>query len=419
MTVTNFEFLMEFEIFKLSNGLRVIHLEDPNARTIHCGFIINAGSRDECEDEHGLAHLIEHCLFKGTGRRKAYHILTRLDSVGGEINAYTTKEETCVYASAMKEHFNRASELLFDIVFSPRFPSKEIIKEVSVINDEINSYKDDPGEMVMDEFEERLFPGHPLGRSILGTEKNLGRMDRDALLAFVDRLYSTDQIVFACVGNVSRKRVMQFVERVLEQVPAKKRLNAIRSTPVAGQFEQVKRTDVHQVHAIVGSATVGLNDERRRSMILLNNILGGPALNSRLNLNIRERKGYCYSIESNFNPYVDVGLFEIYFGTDMRHFSRTLKLIRQEMNTLVEQHLTPRSLALAKKQLIGQIALAQENRASLMLSLGKSLLHFDRVDTFAEMEEDLMSITEADLQELASEVFAPERLSTLAYTPAR
>lgn len=408
---------MDFEIFNLQNGLRVIYQEDSSIHTVHCGFIINAGSRDEFSTEHGLAHLIEHCLFKGTEHRKAYHILTRLDSVGGEINAYTTKEETCVYASALKEHFDRATELLVDILFSPRFPEREIEKEKSVITDEINSYKDNPDDMLMDEFEERLFPGHPLGRPVLGTEQVLKKLNRGSISAFVRRLYSTDQMVFACVGNVSRKRMEQFCNRVLANIPARRRINAARSVPAPQQYELVRAESVHQVHTMVGSHCVGLNDERRRSMVLLNNILGGPALNSRLNLNIREKFGYCYFIESNYSPYTDIGIFQVYFGTDPRHFKRTLKAVRLEMLKLVDNALTPRMLSSAQKQLIGQIALGQENRANLMLSLGKSLLHFNKVDTFREIEEHVMGVTSAQLQERAAEAFAPERLSTLAYIP--
>lgn len=408
---------MEFDILRLTNGLRVLHFKDKNIMTVHCGFIINAGSRDELSTENGIAHLIEHCMFKGTKRRKAFHILTRLDSVGGEINAYTTKEETSVYASALKEHFNRAAELLVDITFSSIFPEKEIEKEKSVIVDEINSYKDNPDEMLMDEFEEKLFPDHPLGRSILGTAELVNGFTRDDIMRFVERNYSTDQIVFTCVGNVSLKKIETFSKNVLEKLPASTSNRAHRTIPKSKMFSESKKTSVHQVHSLLGCKTIGFDDERRRAMVLMNNVLGGPALNSRLNLNIRERFGYCYYIESSYAPYADTGVFQIYFGTDKRHEKKVAKLIVKELKSLTDVTLSERLLSVAKKQLLGQIALSQENRASLMLSLGKALLQFDRVDRFEEIQAQVHDITSAEIQELAAETFDQQYLATLSYIP--
>lgn len=410
---------MNIETLRLQNGLRVVYLHDPSIHTIHCGFLINAGSRDELENEHGMAHLIEHCMFKGTAKRKAFHILTRLDSVGGEINAYTTKEETCIYASALKEHFDRATELLVDITFSSSFPEKEIEKEKSVISDEINSYRDTPDEMLLDEFEEQLFPKHPLGRTVLGTQTNIQRFTRNNIQEFVERLYATDQIVFSCVGNVPPKKMMKLCNEVLEKIPLRKRLNNQRSLPKAAAFEIEKTEQVHQVHSLIGGACAGLDSDERRTMVLLNNILGGPALNSRLNLNIREKFGYCYYIESSYNPYTDIGLFEIYFGTDRKHYKRTRKAILKEMNVLAQDRLTPRMLTAAKKQILGQIALAQEHRGGLMLSIGKSLLHFNRVDSFEEIQTEVEDITAAEIQNTAQRIFDPKNINTLAYFPEK
>jgi predicted Zn-dependent peptidase len=408
---------MEFEIIRLPNGLRVLHVEDKNIMTVHCGFIINAGSRDETDQENGIAHLIEHCLFKGTQKRKAFHILSRLDSVGGEINAYTTKEETCIYASALKEHFDRAAELLVDITFASTFPEREIEKEKGVIADEINSYRDNPDEMLMDEFEELLFPAHALGRSILGTEKGVRSFNREDLMAFIARNYATDQIVFACVGNVPLRKVERFSHQILASIPAQISAQHSRRTPEADRFTVNRTEKVHQVHALVGCQTIGFNDDRRRAMVLMNNVLGGPALNSRLNLNIRERFGYCYYIESNYSSYSDCGIFQIYFGTDKRHHKKVTKLILKELNSLMDVKLTERTLTAAKKQLLGQIALAQENRVNYMLSLGKSLLNFDKIDPFNEIVEDIEAITSEELQLLAAGTFAADQLSFLSYSP--
>jgi len=385
--------------------------------TVHCGFIINAGSRDELSTENGIAHLIEHCLFKGTERRKAFHILTRLDSVGGEVNAYTTKEETSIYASALKEHFNRAAELLVDITFSSIFPKKEIEKEKSVIIDEINSYKDNPDEMLMDEFEERLFPDHALGRSILGTADLVNGFTREDILRFVERNYSTDQIVFTCVGNVSLKKIEAFCNNVLEKLPTSTSNRTNRTIPESTMFRESKKTSVHQVHSLLGCKTIGFDDDRRRAMVLMNNILGGPALNSRLNLNIRERFGYCYYIESSYAPYADTGVFQIYFGTDKRHERKVAKLIVKELKSLTDVSLSDRVLSVSKKQLIGQIALSQENRANLMLSLGKALLQFDKVDQFEEIQDQVHEITADEIQVLAAETFDDNSLASLSYVP--
>jgi len=385
--------------------------------TVHCGFIINAGSRDELSTENGIAHLIEHCLFKGTERRKAFHILTRLDSVGGEVNAYTTKEETSIYASALKEHFNRAAELLVDITFSSIFPEKEIEKEKSVIIDEINSYKDNPDEMLMDEFEERLFPDHALGRSILGTADLVNGFTREDIMRFVERNYSTDQIVFTCVGNVSLKKIEAFCNNVLEKLPASTSNRTNRTIPESTMFRESKKTSVHQVHSLLGCKTIGFDDDRRRAMVLMNNILGGPALNSKLNLNIRERFGYCYYIESSYAPYADTGVFQIYFGTDKRHERKVAKLIVKELKSLTDVSLSDRVLSVSKKQLIGQIALSQENRANLMLSLGKALLQFDKVDQFEEIQDQVHEITADEIQVLAAETFDDNSLASLSYVP--
>ena len=408
---------MEFDIIRLTNGLRVLHFEDRNIMTVHCGFIINAGSRDELSTENGIAHLIEHCLFKGTARRKAFHILTRLDSVGGEVNAYTTKEETSIYASALKEHFNRAAELLVDISFSSIFREKEIEKEKSVIIDEINSYKDNPDEMLMDEFEERLFPDHALGRSILGTADLVNGFTREDIMRFVERNYSTDQIVFTCVGNVSLKKIEAFCNNVLEKLPASTSSRTNRTIPESTMFRESKKTSVHQVHSLLGCKTIGFDDDRRRAMVLMNNILGGPALNSKLNLNIRERFGYCYYIESSYAPYADTGVFQIYFGTDKRHERKVAKLIIKELKSLTDVSLSDRVLSVSKKQLIGQIALSQENRANLMLSLGKALLRFDKVDQFEEIQDQVHEITADEIQVLAAETFDDNSLASLSYVP--
>lgn len=408
---------MDFEVMTLANGLRVLYQHDAHAKAVHCAFAINAGSRDELENEHGIAHLIEHCFFKGTTHRKAFHILTRLDSVGGELNAYTTKEETCLYASALPEHFSRAAELLADVLFNRTFPDKELEKEKSVVMDEINSYRDNPDEMLMDEFDALLFANHPIGRCILGTEQSLRPMGREALLAFTNRMHTADQCVFACTGPVPRAALMGYVKKHLEPVACTSRNGATRKAPLHTQFEQVQPKAVHQVHALMGGVAPSLASNLRLPMVLLNNILGGPALNSRLNLNIRERRGYCYFIESSYSPFTDTGLFEVYFGTDVRYFERTAALVQREMNRFVDEPIKPRALTEAKQQLMAQFSLGQENRSNNLLGLARTLLHFQRIDTLDELKSQVNSVSPAQLQALAAEVFAAKNLSRLAYVP--
>lgn len=410
---------MDCEQFVLTNGLRIVYIEDKTIPTVHCGLMVNAGSRDERAKEHGLAHLIEHCLFKGTKNRRAFHILTRLDSVGGEINAYTTKEETCIYSSSLSEHFDRSAELIADIVFHSTFPRREIEKEKSVVIDEINSYKESPDEMLLDEFESQLYPKSLLGRSILGTKASVSKFSENSIAKFVDRLYTTDQMVFAVVGNVSSKKLIRFCKKHLETIPRNSRKSIDRNTPSRARFEIQKNKSVHQLHAIIGGSTIGLNSEKRRTMVLLNNLLGGPALNSRLNMNIRERMGYCYYIESNYTPYSDTGLFQIYFGTDAKHADRTSKLVQKELLILMDKPLSDKALNAAKKQLLGQMALSQEQRSNLMLSLAKSVLHFNRVDTYDQIQEKVNTITGADVQQMAIDTFQPKDLSTLIYAPRK
>lgn len=410
---------MHFHTLQLPNGIRVIHLEDPHIETMHCGLMVKCGSRDERKDEQGMAHLIEHALFKGTRKRKAFHILNRLDSVGGEVNAYTTKEETCVYASGLKSHFERALELITDIVFSPVFPEKELQKEKQVIVDEINSYKDNPGEEIFEEFEEKLFSGHPVGHSILGNAKAILRYSQKDLQQFVKRNYATNEMVFSCVGNVGWKQVKRMVEKHLGAVPAVKKVNGKQVPFLYKPFLQEERRNIHQVHAVCGTPAFSLSEEKRKVMILLNNILGGPALNSRLNLNIRERYGFCYHIESNYGPYSDVGAFSIYFGTDEKHYKRCYQLVLRELKSLCEKPLSAFLLNAARNQLLGQVALGQENRANLMLAMGKSYLYYDRVDTLDDIREEVYSVSAADLMETAREIFVPDKISMLSYLPAK
>lgn len=398
----------------LDNGIRLVH-HQTNGMVAHCGLLINTGSRDESATEHGMAHFIEHMLFKGTSRRKAYHILSCLDDRGGELNAYTTKEETAVHASILKEDLERAVDIICDITFNSKFPEKELEKEKEVVIEEIKAVLDNPAELIFDEFEELIFQNGSLGRSILGTPETVKAFKRQDLLRFVSGNYNTDQMVFCSVGNISEEDIIKIFHKYFNNV-----------TPKASQAKRNKRgsyqpatvikdKDTNQNHCMIGNITYGLKHRYRIGMFLLNNILGGPVLNSRLNLSLRERNGYAYSIESGYNAFCDTGLFSIYFGTENRNLEKCLSIIRKELNKLRNTRLGLIQLGRAKNQIKGSLARAYENHESLMLSLAKNLLVFDRIDSPEKISKKVDALTSSQLLEIANEVFEPGELSTLIY----
>lgn len=405
---------MSWNTHVFPNGLRLIH-QEVNRAIGHCGLVINAGSRDELEQEQGLAHFIEHTLFKGTKKRKAYHILSRMEDVGGEINAYTSKEETSLYASFLAPYYGRAIELLFDIAFQSTFPAKEIKKERDVIVDEINSYRDNPVESIFDDFEEVLFNGHPLGRNILGTKESVQSFGRTDILRFIGRNYNLHGMVLSSVGPISFKKLVKLVERYTAGFTSaawdrpRELVNGYHP-----QVVEVKR-DGYQTHAIVGNRAYPARHEKVTAMLLLNNLLGGPGMNNRLNLNIRERYGFTYNLESFYQPYTDTGVFGVYLGTDPGTVDRTLGLVQRELKKLRDVPLGTLQLTKAKRQLLGQVAMSQENNASNMLGLGKSYLLFDHIDTLEEMTAKIEAVTPAQLLDVANEVFDPAQQTTLIY----
>jgi predicted Zn-dependent peptidase len=402
-------------IFKLKNGIRVVHQYLPR-EVAHCGLMIGAGSRDELKHEHGLAHFMEHCLFKGTTHRKTFHILSRLDAVGGELNAFTSKEETWVHASHLKEDYERAIELIADIVFNSSFPAKEIEKEKEVILDEINSYKDSPADLIFEEFDEMLFGNHPFGRTILGTEKSLATFGKDELLAFRERNFTRNNIIFASAGNISNEALRKLLEKHLEGhiLPATKRKK--KSVIPYKASHRVVKKDIHQVHYLMGLPTYDFNHPKRPGLSLLNNILGGPAMNNRLSMVIREKHGIAYHVDSNYSPFSDTGIFTIYLGTEKDNLEKSKLLIWKELNEMRNKKLSTRQLHDAKKQIIGQIALAQDSGSAVMFNIAKSLQLFNRIDTLEELFEKIQEISAQELHEIAEEVFSPTKMSSITYT---
>lgn len=391
----------EFIIFELNNGLKVVH-KQVNRPVAHFGLMINAGTRDELEDEHGVAHFIEHAIFKGTQKRRAYHILNRLDSVGGEIDAYTTKETTCIYASFLTEYYDRAIDLLGDIVQNSQFPEKELEKEKEVIFDEINSYLDSPADQIYDDFENQVFKDHQLGKGILGTVDSVKSISKEKIQAFIKRLYKAENMVISSVGNISEKKLRQKIEKHFSTVNTDKSILQRTAFSTNAPRKIVENRGGFQTHCIMGKTAHGANNPNRLQLVLLNNILGGPAMNSILNMKIREKYGFTYNIESNYAIYTDCGLLSIYLAADDKYIDRCIKAIRRELKMLRSQRLSSSKMHLAKQQLKGQLAISRESNSSLMLSYAKSLLLHNRIDTIETIQQKIDQLDSASLLESAN-----------------
>ena len=405
---------MIYHTHTLSNGLRIIHAQNQSA-VAYCGYAIDAGTRDEAENEQGMAHFVEHLIFKGTQKRHSWHILNRMEHVGGDLNAYTNKEETVVYSAFLVEHFPRAVELLTDIVFHSTYPQAEIDKEVEVIIDEIQSYEDTPSELIFDDFEELVFPNHPLGRNILGKPELLRQFKSEDALRFTNRFYRPDQMVFFVQGNVDFKRVVRLLEKAVSDIPATvTERNRIKPELYIPQNKTIHR-DTHQAHVMIGCRSYETHDKKRTALYLLNNILGGPGMNSRLNVALRERSGLVYNVEANLTSYTDTGIFSIYFGTDQEDVKRCLRLVHKELKRLREKPLSGTQLATAQKQIIGQIGVAADNFENNALNMAKTYLHYNKYEEPQEVYKRIQSLTPQDLWEVANEMFHEENLSTLIY----
>ena len=407
----------DYHLHELPNGIRLIHKQVSHTQVAHCGFVLDIGSRDETPDQLGIAHFWEHMAFKGTRRRKAFHVLNRLEAVGGELNAYTTKEKICFYASVLDRHFDKAAELLTDITFDSVFPEREIERERGVILEEMSMYVDTPEDAIQDEFDEVVFGPHPMGTNILGTAACVSSLHRNDFCTFVADHLDTQRLVFASVGNLPFARVVRRMERLLGPLPA--RTSTYRRQPFDRHPVQhlEKKRPITQAHCALGRAAFALDDSRRLPFFMLNNLLGGPAMNSRLNLALRERHGYVYAVESSYTPYTDTGLFAIFFGTEPRQLRRSIDLTLRELRLLRERPLGVVQLHHLKEQLMGQLAMSEENNGSLMLLLGKSLLDLGYVERLDEIFDQIRAVTATQLQGLAQEMLREQDLSRLIYWP--
>jgi predicted Zn-dependent peptidase len=403
-------------VYELSNGIRVVH--QPMKRAIgHCGLMIGCGSRDEFPEEHGLAHFIEHGLFKGTKKRSNTQVLSRLDSVGGEINAFTAKEETWIHASFLHEHTDRAVELIADIALNSTFDNDEMEKEKDVIIDEINGYKDSPTDMLFEDMDEMVFPHHPIGRSILGTEESVRSFKQKDVVKFYKRCFVAQNMVFSYAGPMGKEKLQNILEKYFAEASIGS-ASFNRPDYTAYKKAHLRQTkEIHQAHHGIACRAPHLHQKDRHSFILLNNILGGPAMNNILNLKIREKHGIAYQVDSNYSPFTDTGVFSIYLGTEMQQLDKALKLIDKELGLLRDKPFSPKTLEGYKIQLKGQLALAQDSGNSLMFNNGKSMWVYNRINTMQEVFDVINSITPKDIQNVANKYLHPKAFTSLTYIP--
>lgn len=407
---------MDHKIFQLENGLRILFQPHPSTIT-HVCLIVDAGSRHEEFGKFGTAHFIEHLLFKRTERRNTNQILNRLESVGGDLNAYTTKEYTCVHASFLNPYLNRALDLFEDILFHSIFPEDEMDKEKEVILDEMASYLDSPEESIMDDFEDLVFQGSGLGHNILGLEDDLKSISQKDIKRFIEQHYDTSKIVIAISGNYTEKKVLSIANKCFGNSNAFQWAHAAEEL-IKRPISMVEREKpINQAHVVLGGPAYGIHDPRKTGLLLLNNLLGGYGMSNILNLNIREKYGIAYTIESNYSLYSDTGLFSIYFGTDDEKVDKTLKLVEKELKKLKEQELSEQVLERCKNKFKGQIALAEENRMSLIIAEAKNILDYDRVVGLQEVFDKIDQVNSKEIREIANDVFSKENLSSLSFLP--
>ena len=433
---------MKYNTYTLDNGLRIIHLPS-DSQVVYCGYQINAGTRNEEPGEEGLAHFCEHVTFKGTERRKAWHILNCLESVGGDLNAYTNKEGTVYYSAILKEHIARAVDLLSDIVFHSVYPQAEIDKEVEVICDEIESYNDSPAELIYDEFENILFKGSPLGHNILGTAEQVRSFKTEDALRFTQKLYRPDNAIFFAYGDIDFKKLVKLLKTLNFEHGTLNFMNSKTSETPAAEMEAgdanhkvqsskfkvqskevqskvagqtiVMQKNTHQAHVMIGTRAYDVNDDRRMPLYLLNNMLGGPGMNAKLNLALREHNGLVYTVESTMVAYGDTGTWSIYFGCDEHDVKRCLRLVRKELDKFMQKPLSDAQLKAAKKQIKGQIGVACDNRENFALDFGKSFLHYGWEKNVDRLYEQVDAITATQIQAVAQELFDKDRLTTLIF----
>lgn len=415
---------MKYNTAKLENGLRIIHLPS-ESQVVYCGYEINAGTGNEDEGEEGIAHFCEHVTFKGTERRSSLDIINCLENVGGDLNAFTTKTDTVFYSAILKEHFTLAADLLSDIVFRSTYPQTEIDKEVEVICDEIELYNDSPAELIYDEFENIVFKNHPLGHSILGTTKTVRSFTTRDAQRFTDKFYRPDNCVFYIYGDVAFEDAVETLRKFTKDVRwhnSDSLFPQEDATMVAKEIvfpyrpsNIIVHKKTHQSHVMMGNRAYSIHDKHRLALYLLNNMLGGPGMNARLNLSLRENSGLVYTVESFMSAFSAVGLWGIYFGCDSKEVEQCSELVRKELDRFMFERLTPEELAVAKRQIKGQIGIASDNKENFALGFGRSYLHYGQERHIEELYDQIDTITAEDIQAVANDLFGAEKLTTLIY----
>jgi len=408
---------MKYNTFTLPNGLRVIHLPSASP-VVYCGYGVCAGARDESPDEEGLAHFCEHTTFKGTARRNSLKILNCLESVGGDLNAFTNKEDTFYYAAILKAHLPKAVDLLTDMVFNSTYPQSELDKEVEVICDEIEIYNDSPSELIYDEFENAIFKGHPLGHSTLGQKDRLCSFTTNTALSFAKRYYRPDNMVFFAYGDIDFKTLVRLLRRSTSDFPARKPKigSNHRGTP-APYLPQELMTEkgTHQAHVMIGNRAYSAHEPRRMALYLLNNLLGGPAMSARLNVVLRERHGLVYSVDSTMVNYSDTGVWCVYFGCDPHDIKKCRRMVRKELDRIMTRPLSATQLNAAKRQIKGQIGVAVDNRESFALDFAKTFLHYGLQKDIASLFKKIDAVSADDIMQAANDIFPHDRLTTLTF----
>ncbi len=407
----------EYELIELPNGMRVIHKQVTHTKIANVGLMLDIGSRDELPDEQGLAHFLEHMVFKGTRKRNSFHIIDRLESLGGELNAYTTKEKICFYSSLLDIHLEKAVELLADITFNSTFPEKQIDKERKVILEEMSMYKDTPEDAIQDDFDELLFPNHQLGKNILGTEDAVGSFTRKNFKEFLRRNLNTEKIILSSVGNYPASKIKKLAEKYLKPIPHK------NHTPERNWFDNYSpsskeiRKPISQAHFAMGMPSLSIKDKNRIPFFFLVNLLGGPSMNARLNLSLREKHGLVYGVDANYAPYLETGSFAIFYATEQKNLKKSQRIVLKEIENLKNRPLGSLQLQKAKNQIKGQMALSEENKSAIMLMMAKSQLDLNKIPDLTSVFKTIDSITSKQIQELARMYLPVDQMSTLTYLP--
>lgn len=409
--------IQDHQIKTLSNGIRIVHKQVQNSKIAHCGFILDIGSRDESPTQKGLAHFWEHMAFKGTKKRRSFQIINKLDTLGGELNAYTTKENICFYASVQDKHTEKAIDILSDITFNSIFPENQIEKERNIILEEMSLYQDAPEDAIQDDFDQLIFSSHALGSNILGTKESVLSFRQTDFFYFIRQHLNTEQLIFSSVSSLPFSKVVRLAEKYFAEVPSQ---TSKRNRTVFANYTaktRLEKKHIHQAQCAVGTIAYGNLDHKRKPFSMLINLLGGPAMNSRLNVSLREKLGYVYAIDANYAAYRDVGMMGIFFGTEKRQLHASVDLVLRELKNLRTKALGTGQLHKVKEQYIGQMAMSEENNLSLMLMMGKSLLIHNKIESFDEVVKKIRSVTSEDIYEVANEIFDENKLSFLYFVP--